>query len=95
MIIPQLYVLCMQSALLIFEMQQVMALRMMRVAAGGALAPREARRMVSEKALATAQIGFAAAMSAAGGDSNITTAQGAVRGYRARVRGNYRRLTRR
>ena len=81
-----------KSALLAFESQQVIALRMMRIAGGGAGADREMKRMFSEKAFALAELGFAAAVSMASGKSGETTALGVVRGYRKRVRDNHRRL---
>ena len=68
------------------EAQVVMALRMMRLAGGGAIAQAEATRMVTEKGAALME---AASTLAMGG-----SAQKVVRGYRTRVRANKRRLTR-
>ncbi len=68
------------------EAQQVIGLRLMRIAAGGPGAEREASRMVSEKAEAFAE----AATTAATGGSPQTI----VRRYRTRVRANAKRLTR-
>lgn len=82
------------SAFLAFEAQQVIALRMMRLAGGGAVAQREASRMVSEKLQASVQASFDAALSLASGKSGVATANTAVRGYRTAVRRNRRRLTR-
>jgi hypothetical protein len=68
------------------EAQQVMWLRCMRLAAGGATASAEAQRMVSEK------VAFAAP-AAAGilmGDSAVKVAKR----YRKKVRANRRRLSR-
>ena len=85
--------LCFKYTLLAIEAQQVIALRMMRVAAGGPRADREMRRMVSEKAVAIAQIGLETATAMAAGQSGGAIAHSAVRGYRKRVRANRRRLS--
>jgi hypothetical protein len=79
---------------LAFEAQQVIAMRMMRLAAGGALADREVERMVSEKSLALVQAGMGAAASMMLGRSGTVIARGGIRHYRKRVRANRRRLTR-
>jgi hypothetical protein len=75
------------SARLCQEMQEVMVLRMLRLASGGALAQREAQLMLAEKGLAFAE-------------ATRTLASGAsmhrvVRRYRSIVRANKRRLSRR
>ena len=73
-------------AMLALESQQVIALRMLRLAAGGAGAQREARRMVSEKIVA-----------AAGANARLMTGASpgsVVRSYRKKVRANARRLKR-
>jgi hypothetical protein len=75
------------NARLAFEAQQVIGLRMMRIAAGGAAAQAEMTRMVTEKAFAC---GEAATTLALGG-----SARKVVRGYRTRVKANARRLSRR
>jgi hypothetical protein len=88
------FALSSQAALLNFEAQGVMALRMMRLAAGGARGLSEAQRMVSEKfaALTEAQ---AAATAAAFTDGNgHRAAKKVMNVYQKRVRGNRRRLTR-
>jgi len=87
--IPSLFL---KSALLAFESQQVIALRMMRIAAGGATAKREMRRMVSEKVQTATQTGLAASMSIASGKSVATVAGTTLTRYRARVRKNRSRL---
>lgn len=83
-----------QAARLGWEAQNVIALRVMRMAAGGDRGQAEAQRMVTEKfaALAEAQaVGTAAAL--AGGDGHRVTKK--VMGvYKKRVRGNRRRLAR-
>jgi len=66
------------------ESQQVIFLRMLKMAGGGSVAEREARLMVSEKLLAAS-------------DANIQLMKGAtpesvVKRYRKKVRANARRL---
>lgn len=68
------------------EAQQVMWLRCMRLAAGGAAASAEGRRMVSEK--------VAVAVPAAAGILMGDSAVKVVKRYRKKVRANRRRLTR-
>jgi hypothetical protein len=70
-----------------FEAQRVIALRMMKLAGGGAVADAEARKIVTEKLVASAE---AATTLAKGG-----SAQKVLRRYRAIMRANERRLTRR
>jgi hypothetical protein len=74
------------SALLCAEAQEVMGLRLMRIAGGGVRAEHEARRMVAEKSIAFAD---AAASLAAGASVDKI-----VRHYRTIVRANKRRLSR-
>ncbi|HET9572604.1 MAG TPA: hypothetical protein VFP29_02640 [Methyloceanibacter sp.] len=74
------------SALLCAEAQEVMGLRLMKLAGGGVHAEREARRMVAEKSVAFAD----AAVSLATGASIDKV----VRRYRKIVRANKTRLTR-
>jgi len=75
------------AATLGIEMQRVVALRLMKIAAGGPAAQVEASRMVTEKAAAFAE---AATMLALGGSSKKV-----IRRYRSHVRANARRLSRR
>ena len=77
-----------------FETSQVIALRSMRMMQGGALAQREAVRMVSEKWETAALVAMRAA-TGQGGTSAETMMSGAMRRYRSRVSANRRRLTRR
>jgi hypothetical protein len=84
-----------RSALLAFEAQQVIALRMLRLATGGAPANRELTRMITEKADAAAEAGFTAMKSLALGANGTAAALGVIRGYRTRVRRNRRRLAKR
>ena len=83
------------AAQLTFEAQQVVALRMLRLAPGGACAAAESRRMVTEKAAAALASGAAAAAALASGQSPRTAAKRALTPYRQRVRRNRRRLVRR
>jgi hypothetical protein len=69
-----------------FEAQNVIALRTMKICAGGAAAHTEVVRMIIEKASASAE---AVAILSLGGSG-----QRVVRRYRARVRLNMRRLSR-
>jgi hypothetical protein len=78
--------LALDAALLSAEAQSVIALRMMRLARGGKIAEREARRMVTEKGVAFAE---AASTLATGGSMNKV-----VRRVRSRVAKNRRRLSR-
>ena len=70
----------------------VVAMRLMRLASGGALAQREAQRMVTEKtfAIAEAQIAAASKIMMGGGISAATNSASAV--YRRKIRANRRRL---
>jgi len=77
------------------EAQRVVALRMMRLAAGGGRAASEGQRMLLEKAIANAQAQFAACMTLAAGRTIEAAARAAARPYRKTVRANHRRLTRR
>ncbi|MEP0323218.1 hypothetical protein [Bauldia litoralis] len=85
--------LFMKSAYLAFEAQQVMALRMMRIAGGGKLAEREMRRMVAEKASAGTEVGMEMVMGFATGKSGTAVTHRAIRDYRSRVHKNRRRLS--
>lgn len=73
--------LAFQTALLAAESQQVIMLRMMKMAAGGAAATREAELMFSEKMIAFGEMG---------GQSPAAI----VRKYRGKVKANRRRLVR-
>jgi hypothetical protein len=76
------------------EAQTVMALRMMKLAAGGATAQREAARMVSEKGAAAIEARLAAATLAAAGKKHPAIGRKVIGGYRKRIRANRRRLSR-
>ena len=66
------------------EVQQVIAMRILKLAVGGATAEREAVRMVAEKLAASQHTAIRLALGA--------SPQQAVRHYRGRVRANRRRL---
>lgn len=77
--------LSMDTAMLAFESQAVIGLRMVKLAGGGVGAQAEMQRMVSEKMLAA---GETAALLASGGST-----QSVVSGYRRKVRANRIRLS--
>jgi hypothetical protein len=79
------FVLTMEGTRLAIEAQQVIALRLMKIAAGGAGAQREVARMMTEKAVAATE---AAATLATGGSRRKV-----VRRYRPHIRKNKRRLS--
>jgi hypothetical protein len=74
------------SVQLSLEAQQVIGLRLMKIAAGGAAAQTEAARMITEKVTAAAE--------ALGTLSTGGSGQRIVRRYRTHVKANKRRLTR-
>jgi hypothetical protein len=77
------------------EAQSVIALRMMRLAAGGARGRAEASRMVAEKVGALAEAQTAAAAAILTGRREKIVAGKVLSTYRKRVRANRRRLSRR
>ena len=81
--------LALQGAGLALEAQQVIALRLARLVAGGALAQREATRMISEKASALVE-SQARLMRAASPGAGAKSVLGL---YRSRIRANRRRLS--
>jgi hypothetical protein len=70
----------------------VVAMRLMRLASGGALAQREAQRMVAEKAIAVGEAQVAAAAKLMRGGGTAAAAKSASDVYRRKVRANRRRL---
>lgn len=74
------------------DAQRVVALRVMRIAAGGASAKRETQRMVAEKVAAFGEAQIAAAVALASGMSVKAAAKRAEAPYRRRVRANRKRL---
>jgi hypothetical protein len=77
------------------EAQNVVALRMLRLAGGGARAQTEANRMAAEKAAAIAEAQVAAAAAVMAGRKSHAVAGKALGVIRKRVRANKRRLSRR
>lgn len=78
-----------------FEAQNVIALRLMRLAEGGAGAPVEAYRMITDKIAAGVEAGAVAASSLASGHADDVIAGKILRVFKKRVRANRRRLSRR
>jgi hypothetical protein len=76
------------------EAQSVIALRMLRLATGGARMEAEASRMVTDKVAAAAEAQAVAAVSALSGRSPLVVASKAPRVVKKRVRANKRRLSR-
>ena len=83
-----------QAALLGWEAQRVIALRLFRIAAGGARGRAEAQRMVTEKLAAAAEAQAAAVASAIEGGAGHRAGKKALGVYRKRVHANRRRLSR-
>jgi hypothetical protein len=83
-----------QAALLNVEAQGVMALRIMRLTAGGARGRSEAQLMVTEKIAALGEAQAVAASAALMGGDGHRAAKKVLDIYQKRVRGNQRRLTR-
>jgi hypothetical protein len=77
-----------------FEAQNVIALRMMRLAAGGASASTEARRMIADKIEAGIEAQAVAISSFAAGHPDTVVAGKILRVVKRRVRANKRRLSR-
>jgi hypothetical protein len=77
------------------DAQRVIALRMMRLAAGGARGQDEARRMVAEKAVALVEAQATAAVAIMSGHKDHAVAQKVLGVIRKRVRANKRPLSRR
>ncbi len=75
------------------EANGVIALRMMKFAAGGPAAAAEAELMVAEKLRAAAETQAQVMASVLSGRGHLAPAR-AVAGYRRKVRANRRRLTR-
>jgi hypothetical protein len=84
--------LAFQGAMLAIEAQQVIALRLTKMAFGGPAAQKEAELMVSEKLAAMAEGGQMMMMGALGGRQDMN-ADKVVELYRRKVRANRRRLS--
>ena len=78
-----------------FEAQNVIALRLLRLASGGAHGQAEWSRMVTEKIAAVAEAQVAAATAVMTASPNHIVAGKALRVFKKRVRANTRRLSRR
>jgi hypothetical protein len=89
-----LFALSFQAARFGWEMQSVIALRLMRLAGWGASAQSEARRIGTEKMAALAEAQTSATTVAIKGGNGPEVAKKALNGYKKRVRGNKRRLSR-
>jgi hypothetical protein len=83
-----------EAARLAWEAQTVMALRIMRVTAGGAPGRSETNKMVTEKVAALVEAQAAATVGAIQGKSGPVVARKVLNVYKKRVRGNKRRLSR-
>jgi hypothetical protein len=75
-----------------FEVQSVIALRLLKIASGGPGGGAERTRMVTEKIRAAAAAQTAGAVALAQGKSVKTAARRAMAPVKRRVRSNYRRL---
>jgi hypothetical protein len=85
--------MAMNVARLTLESQQVIALRMAKLAMGGSAGDREAKLMIAEKIDAFRQAGFAASSLALAGHGAPAIATEVIRSYRKRVRSNAKRLS--
>lgn len=81
-----------QVMALAMEAQQLIALRLTRLAAGGPAAREEARMMVSEKITALHEAGEIARQAALGGKQDLGMAN-ILQLYRKKIRANHRRLS--
>jgi hypothetical protein len=77
-----------------FEAQNVIVLRMMKLAAGGATAQTEVRHMIADKMAAGIEV-QAVASSATSGQKDTVVAGKILRVLKKRVHANKRRLSRR
>lgn len=78
-----------------WDAQSVMALRLLRLAGGGARGQAEASRMSAEKIAAMTEAQAAVAAAVIAGRKNHVIADKALGVFRKRVRANKRRLSRR
>ena len=89
-----LFALSFQAARFGWEMQSVIALRLMRLAGGGVSAQSEARRIGTEKMAALAEAQTSATTVAIKDGNGPEVAKKALNVHKKRVRGNKRRLSR-
>jgi hypothetical protein len=82
-----------QAASLAWEAQGVMALRLMKLAGGGAAARSEAQGMIAEKVAAFAQAHAVASAAVLAGSIGPRTARRLLTVYKSKVRRNKRRLS--
>jgi hypothetical protein len=94
MLNPWFSIMC-KTVQLGVEAQSVIALRMMRLAAGGAAASTEANRMIAEKVAAGIETQAVVASGLVSGHRDTVVAGKVLRGVKKRVRANKRRLSRR
>jgi hypothetical protein len=83
-----------QLAQAAWDANVVVTMRLARLASGGALAQREAQRMVMEKGLTFAEAQMAAAVKMMTGVGIAGATESASNIYRRKVRSNRRRLVR-
>jgi hypothetical protein len=83
------------AARLAFDAQSVVGLRLARLSRGGYAGWLEANRMITEKAVALAQVQVATATAMLSGGAGPAVAHKAIGIYGKRVRQNKRRLSRR
>lgn len=84
--------LALQGVMLAWEAQQVVALRLAKLAQGGPDAPHEAMLMVTEKLQAMHEGGALLMKGALRGDKHLNTPE-VLQLYRKKVRANCRRLS--
>jgi len=89
------FTLSMQMMKLGMESQFVILQRLLRLKIGGAVAHREAQRMVTEKTTTAASEAFAMGLALATGHSSLSAIESTVKSYRKKVAANRRRLRRR
>ncbi len=85
--------MAMQTTMLAIEAQQVIALRLTKMALGGPGVQREAELMVSEKLEAMADSGQTMFNAAIGGQPDLGAGK-VIKNYRTAVRANRKRLSR-
>jgi hypothetical protein len=76
-----------------FEAQNVIALRMARLASGGTRGQVEARRMIAEKVAAMTEAQTAAFSAVIAGRKDVAVAGKVLRVYKKHIRANRRRLS--
>jgi hypothetical protein len=84
-----------RAAVLGLEAQTVIALRLMRLAAGGNSSRTEAMHMVTDKIAALAEVQIIGATAFVTGQSAQIVVSKTLRNYKKRIGANRRRLTRR